>query len=806
MIALLLNHLWQSSLFVGGAGLLALALSRNGAAVRFWLWFVASVKFLVPFAVLTALGAAILTPVAPPPPAVTLMTPLAKPFSAPDLVPITISPVTIKVTAAPSARLSPAAPPARTRAQPTLPVAHIDLESALLALWAAGFLLLVMRWFARWSRVHALLRDAVAMQVDAPIAVKFSASRLEPGLVGILRPIILLPQGIEQQLSPAEMKAVLAHELSHWRRCDNFLAAIHMLVEALFWFFPLVWWLGARLNAERECACDERVLADGNDPQLYAEGILKVCRAYLQSPLTCVAGVSGGGLKQRIERIAENRLVLKLNVVRKFLLSASAAATLGLPIALALLAAPMVQMQAKAAQILLPIKIMQKSADRLLPVASISSLGQAAIDPVAPPIPQAAASAVENATLDRSGGDALTRQDAVQAETPMTPLPDLSGLVAAQTLPATRPVASNAAQPLSNATPTQLVAINGQLAAPSPVPAVNSATCAPPTLLNSLSMEPTPGGDTMTVTASFDGKPERLLVGISDTPTQLWQSRAANLRLPVQLGRRTMDGGGRISEEVSRVESFAMGNMKTDNFFIQVGPDPDFPNAGSDGILGTDMMMRYDIDLDFAHRRLNYFTPEACKSAGVYWSPSQVTDVPMKTYANVVYVPVTLDGHTLVAILDTSASRTFLNPRTASQLFGVKADGLEAGNLTDSGTLIKAGVHGFSSLTIGGMAFANPEIAVPFDVLSQSYDDSHIARTARNTFHLSEILPDIVIGMDVLKQTHVYLSYQNQLVYLSPAGDGQVLTQQGPANTSWFNVWRFGYDSNYNFRHPLIKF
>ena len=48
-----------------------------------------------------------------------------------------------------------------------------------------------------------------------------------------------------------------------------------MLVEALFWFFPLVWWLGARLNTERERACDEAVLADGNDPQMYAAGILK---------------------------------------------------------------------------------------------------------------------------------------------------------------------------------------------------------------------------------------------------------------------------------------------------------------------------------------------------------------------------------------------------------------------------------------------------------------------------------------------------------------------------------------------------
>ena len=91
MIALLLDHLWQSSLFAGGAGLMALALNRNGANVRFWLWFAASVKFLIPFAALTALGATVLTPVLPPlsAPSVALVEPLAKPFSALAIVLVT---------------------------------------------------------------------------------------------------------------------------------------------------------------------------------------------------------------------------------------------------------------------------------------------------------------------------------------------------------------------------------------------------------------------------------------------------------------------------------------------------------------------------------------------------------------------------------------------------------------------------------------------------------------------------------------------------------------------------------------------
>ena len=332
MIALLLNHLWQSSVCAAGAALLALAMRRNGANVRFWLWFAASIKFLVPYSALTMLGASLLTLVAAPvtAPTLMLMKPLAQPFSA-----------------APSA----------VTAIPEIPVppARLDVASAFLALWVTGFLILALRWTVRWMRVRALLNAATRMQVDAPVAVKFSSSRLEPGLVGILRPVILLPNGIEQQLSAAELKAVLAHELCHWRRNDNLLAAIHMLVEALFWFFPLVWWLGARLNAERERACDESVVGEGNDPQVYAEGILKVCRAYLQSPMTCIAGVSGAGLKERIEALVENRLTVRLNAARKLVLSALAAAAVVLPLTLGLAAVPAVQMQARAATPLRPV-------------------------------------------------------------------------------------------------------------------------------------------------------------------------------------------------------------------------------------------------------------------------------------------------------------------------------------------------------------------------------------------------------------------------------------------------------------------
>jgi bla regulator protein BlaR1 len=75
---------------------------------------------------------------------------------------------------------------------------------------------------------------------------------------------LLLPAGITDRLTPPQLKAIVAHELCHVRRRDNLATALHMGVEALFWFHPLVWWLGARLMEERERACDEEVLLMGS--------------------------------------------------------------------------------------------------------------------------------------------------------------------------------------------------------------------------------------------------------------------------------------------------------------------------------------------------------------------------------------------------------------------------------------------------------------------------------------------------------------------------------------------------------------
>jgi uncharacterized protein (TIGR03435 family) len=316
-------HLWQSTLFAAVAGLLTLALRRNQARVRYWLWLAASYKFLVPFSWLVSIGHQFQW------------------RAAPTIVPQTFSAVTDLVVDPLFLTTLPVAKPAPDH----LPA----LVMALCAVWACGFVTVAVGWALQWLRVHAIVRAASPLPLGLPIRILSTTARLEPGVVGVFRPVLLLPEGITVRLTQAQLQAVLAHELCHVRRRDNLAAAVHMLVEAMFWFYPLVWWLGARMVDERERACDEGVLQAGNQAQVYAESILKVCEFYLESPLTCVSGISGSDLKKRMERIMEKHFGEALSARKKLLLAAAGLMALAVPVVSGVLTAPP-RMQSAAGQ------------------------------------------------------------------------------------------------------------------------------------------------------------------------------------------------------------------------------------------------------------------------------------------------------------------------------------------------------------------------------------------------------------------------------------------------------------------------
>jgi uncharacterized protein (TIGR03435 family) len=339
------NHLWHSTLFAIAAGLLTLFLRKHHARARHWLWLAASLKFLLPFSLLVSIGSWL----SPEPAAKPSVRPVI--YFAMEEITQPFSQLGVRVT--------PAHAPSMVSS--ILP----QLTQAIGALWLVGFLAVLVLWCVRWRRVSAATKHAMPLEegrevavlrrmeriggIRRPLAMLLSRTSLEPGIFGIARPVLVWPEGISQHLDDQHLEAILAHELWHVRRRDNLFAALHMLVEAVFWFYPLVWWLGARLIDERERACDEEVVALGKNRQIYAESILKVCEFCLGSPLPCVSGVTGADLKRRMVHIMNDRISLKLDFARKALLTLAAILAIAVPITFGLFTATPSRAQSQAA-------------------------------------------------------------------------------------------------------------------------------------------------------------------------------------------------------------------------------------------------------------------------------------------------------------------------------------------------------------------------------------------------------------------------------------------------------------------------
>lgn len=315
MIQGLSNHLWQSTAFAVAVGLLTLGFRRNRAAIRHALWLSASVKFLVPFSLLFALGHHLW-----------LDTP-----SSPMAVESVSRAVFVASEPFPSASLNAA------------PVLHqIDwVGPALLIIWLCGTVAIVLLRLFAWLRLRKVVQSSIPIPMSAPIEVRSSAALMEPGVVGWLHPVLLLPCAIKNHLTEAQIDAIIAHELCHVRRRDNLVAAIQIAVETIFWFHPLVWWIGAHLLKERERACDEEVLWLGTDPGIYANAILKVCRLFVRSPLSCAPGIGGSDLSTRIDDILENRVALRLGTWRKLLLAAAGSVAIFGPLLFGMMTSPL---------------------------------------------------------------------------------------------------------------------------------------------------------------------------------------------------------------------------------------------------------------------------------------------------------------------------------------------------------------------------------------------------------------------------------------------------------------------------------
>jgi beta-lactamase regulating signal transducer with metallopeptidase domain len=305
---------WQLALLTVIIAAVAALSRRASPRWRYALWLLVLLKVFLPPS-LTAIWSVGAWAVAP----------LWREAQAAGLTPMLASQDLLKPGPAPAAASEPAAVhSAETAAFAESIFPPITFSTALFFVWLCGAAVLLGLALVRYQQLRRVtsrmqLVDEGPLRVEIErIAVEMRESRTpdlyasettsSPFLFGVLRPAIVAPRELLQGRDAADVRAVLLHEMHHWRRRDPWVGWLQVIAQALFWFHPFVWLANARLRHEREAATDEAVLRSGAcRPTDYGETLLRVLSAARGRSLVqgSLAGVfeRGGDLQARLEAV-----------------------------------------------------------------------------------------------------------------------------------------------------------------------------------------------------------------------------------------------------------------------------------------------------------------------------------------------------------------------------------------------------------------------------------------------------------------------------------------------------------------------
>jgi predicted aspartyl protease len=289
-----------------------------------------------------------------------------------------------------------------------------------------------------------------------------------------------------------------------------------------------------------------------------------------------------------------------------------------------------------------------------------------------------------------------------------------------------------------------------------------SAADAPCSLqqLVSLPLDTHPDGE-VSVPVSVNGKTVLLTVDTGSIYSSISFSAAKSLGLTLQINPGE-PGGFKFANNVpvffhAQTDVLSLGPASGQGLPLLIVP-AHLLEPGAAGLLGPDIMKQFDIEFDFAGGKFNVFAPNACPAAPVYWTRQPFAVVPMKVDNEWhIVVPAQLDGKTVTALVDTGASRTFMNFEAAKALFGFRDNdpNLKTFVADINGAPTRIYRYRFSSLSINGMTISSPGIEM---MPESNFGVANQPGAAQ-----------IVLGIGALRQLHLYIGYKAQTLYLTPA-------------------------------------
>ena len=196
--------------------------------------------------------------------------------------------------------------------------AGFNWTAALAVLWLAGFSWRVFALLAGSRTLRAWVREARAIpphalplprEALADCEIRESAHASVPRVAGFVKPCILVPIGLQARLPRTQLALVLSHEVAHARRGDSWFLLLQRLIEAIYFYNPVIHFIARRIERERECSCDDRALGEAHDHRTeYAECLLGISRDALRAraPTLAVGALRRASeLGTRVERLLD---------------------------------------------------------------------------------------------------------------------------------------------------------------------------------------------------------------------------------------------------------------------------------------------------------------------------------------------------------------------------------------------------------------------------------------------------------------------------------------------------------------------
>lgn len=155
------------------------------------------------------------------------------------------------------------------------------------------------------ERIHVLVADVSRrLGLRASVSVLISSRVQVPGVVGTLWPVLLMPPALVTGVPAEQLRIVIAHELAHVRRYDFLVNLAQMVIEALLFFNPAVWWMSRQIRIEREACCDAMAVSATGEAIPVARALVDVV-ARLRESLGDPAA-NGFALAAGIQQLAED--------------------------------------------------------------------------------------------------------------------------------------------------------------------------------------------------------------------------------------------------------------------------------------------------------------------------------------------------------------------------------------------------------------------------------------------------------------------------------------------------------------------